>query len=420
MSQADESLLRSPPPALRVNIPSPSVENRPSPRSAPVRGGNVSNTGYHAGGIGVGRSGGRTAPYSGPRMPNEALAAEQQRYKSLFTNAPAELPGVTVVPAGGGGGGGMPEEDASVPSKALDGGRGGGSASRSHINRRRADAVKIDYHNSVRRRSSNTSFTHPVGHPSSLDALLQSQSRPDTLDGWGDGQAEAVAAAARGSSRSRARAGGNVSVVASAAANAADGQEEPFRWIPGANSDRAPVFLSPNGRNRNRDGITEASPGGGSRADASGSARPASSYQEEALLNRLARPRRTAATAASSSRPHGAGTGTGGWAHPPSSSPASSSSSYSELPRQLAVPGSLVDEAAVTGLSGSGVGPGAGPSRLERARREGGGGGRGGRSQARASGGVGGGAAELNNLHPAWRPKGLRRRQRAVSVVQRG
>ncbi|CAN0199806.1 unnamed protein product, partial [Hapterophycus canaliculatus] len=35
-------------------------------------------------------------------------------------------------------------------------------------------------------------------------------------------------------------------------------------------------------------------------------------------------------------------------------------------------------------------------------------------------GGRRGDVADLNNLHPAWRPKGLTRRQRATSVIQRG
>lgn len=352
-------------------------------------------------------------------MPNQALAAEHQRYKSLFTDAPAELPGVTVVPAGRSG---APAGDESARQQnknpSATPGEDEGSTSRSDSRRRRRpEAVRIDYHNSVRRRSSNTSFTHPVGHTGSLETLLRSQSRPDSLEGWEDGQAEtAGAAASRGPARERARASGKMSVVA--AATAADGQEEPFRWIPGAHSDRGPVFHSPTGKH-GKGGTADHSGAGGS------SGRPVSSRQVAASTNRLAQPRRTAtAAAASPNRPQGGST-TGGWAPPPSppssasASASPSASSFSELPRQLAVPGSLVDGAAATGLSSSGVGfAAAGQGRLERARR--GGGGRGGRPQAGGTGGgVGVGAIELNNLHPAWRPKGLRRRQRAVSVVER-
>ncbi len=422
-----------PPPALTVNVPSPAAENRPSTRTAPTGGGNT-NGGY-SGGYGIGRSGGRTVPYySGPRMPNQALAEEQQRYKSLFTNAPAELPGVTVVPAGSGGAAagddGAQQQNKSPSAAAL--GEDGGGAGRSNGRRRRPEAVKIDYHNSVRRRSSNTSFTHPVGHPGGLETLLRSQSRPDSLEGWEDGQTETAAGAAgsRGAARARARAGGKMSVVA--AATAADGQEEPFRWIPGAHADRGPVFHSPTGRHR-KAGATDPSSGGrvlASHADASGamgsSGRPGSYRQEASSMNRLAQPRRTATAAAANPSGAQGGSIAGGWAlpsSPPSSasaSPSASASSFSELPRQLAVPGSLVDEAAATGLASSGVGfAAAGQGRFERPRR--GGDGQGGRPQAGgAAGGVGGGALELNNLHPAWRPKGLRRRQRAMSVIERG
>lgn len=52
--------------------------------------------------------------------------------------------------------------------------------------------------------------------------------------------------------------------------------------------------------------------------------------------------------------------------------------------------------------------------RLRQGRR-----GEGGAKHAAGGGGGGrGGGTELNNLHPAWRPKALSRRQRAVSVVE--
>lgn len=54
--------------------------------------------------------------------------------------------------------------------------------------------------------------------------------------------------------------------------------------------------------------------------------------------------------------------------------------------------------------------------RLPQGRRGEGGGKPGGRGRKR----VGVGGTELISLHPAWRPKGLTRRQRAVSTIDRG
>ena len=449
----------SSPPALTISIPSPVAEKgAPPSRRTPT-------TGRSADG------GGRTTALLASRTPNQDLAAAGQRYKSLFTNAPAELPAVTVVPAGGGGGRGDDNGDGNPPEGGASahhrptttttttwatetgssnnnnnndhhqGARGSASPNMNQpAIRRRAQTAKIDYHNSVRRRSSNTTFTHPVGHPSGLDTLVQSQQkqqqpRPvESLEGWGDGQTGL--APGGGSGRTSAnKAGGKVSVVASAeGAGAGTEQEEPFRWIPGGagQANRTPVVHSH--RNNKRGGVL---------SPAAAKLAPSASADETAAgsATRLSQPKRMAA-AASSSRPRGGNTV--GWVgavldeprgHSSSaasfSPPPSAASSYAELPRQLAVPGSLlVGEEGSTGIVGGifggadgGAGTAAGHSRLQHANR--GFGGVGGRQQrgmgGRGGGGRGGrGPAEANNLHPAWRPKGLTRRQRAVSMVQRG
>ncbi|CAN0445203.1 unnamed protein product, partial [Ectocarpus sp. 12 AP-2014] len=187
---------------------SPGTERGPSRQATPTldgpAGGHGGMGGYKAG-VDVTNSvdnSGRTS-----RMAKEA---ENQRYKSLFTNAPAELPEVTVKPAGGGDNtnlqvGGTNARDRSISTSRATSREdmkvkaGGGSDSMAGPNQltnsRRVRTAKVDYHNSVRRKSSNTSFTHPVGHPGGLDALAPSQSRVESLKGWGDGQPVVVAAA---------------------------------------------------------------------------------------------------------------------------------------------------------------------------------------------------------------------------------
>ncbi|CBJ26550.1 expressed unknown protein [Ectocarpus siliculosus] len=176
-----------------------------------------------------------------------AKEAENQRYKSLFTNAPAELPEVTVMPAGGGDNnnlqvGGTNARDLSISTSRADsredmkvkagGGSDGMAGPNQPTNYRRAQTAKVDYHNSVRRKSSNTSFTHQVGHPGGLDALAPSQSRVESLKGWGEGQPVVVAAAGRGDPSGTRELARPVSVVGGSAATTGP-HEEPFRWIPG-------------------------------------------------------------------------------------------------------------------------------------------------------------------------------------------
>lgn len=428
-------------PALTINIPSPAAEKGPPSRRThtPTKEGSTDDGG--------GSGAERPAAFSSSRTSNQALGAEQQRYKSLFTNAPAELPGVTVVPAGGGGGdadadGSSPAGTASAQHRPTstwataadsEGARGTNHTVNQPTNRRRAQTARVDYHNSVRRRSSNTSFTHPVGHPSGLDSLVESQSRPDSLEGWEDGQPGTAmrAAGAPGSSRARAKAGARVSVVASAATTTGE-QEEPFRWIPGAQTNRTPVVHSH--RSNKKGTISPAKPSLAANGT-SGSGKSASLPGEAAgSTHRLAQPKRAAATT-NASRPLVGNTV--GWvgavldqprgSSSSPSSPPSGTASFFELPRQLAVPGNLlVAEDGATGVGGGiGSAGGAVPAgrnrRVQHAKRGGGGGGSGGRQQhGVAGGGRGSGGAESNNLHPAWRPKGLTRRQRAVSMVERG
>ncbi|CAM9894050.1 unnamed protein product, partial [Hapterophycus canaliculatus] len=200
-------------PALTVSIPSPSLERgSSSPQPSPTGRRNIggySSEAYEGGGD-IEKSGGM-GTFASRSMPKEtaAAAAEHQRYKSLFTTAPAELPAVTVVPAGGGddslpAGSADPQYRTADAAKAAAKGRGGvnvvgaGGSGGGDVGQpasyRRAQAVKMDYHNPVRRRSSDTSFTHPVGHPGGLSSTVQFRSHPDFLRGWGGGQAEAAAA----------------------------------------------------------------------------------------------------------------------------------------------------------------------------------------------------------------------------------
>lgn len=434
----------SPRPALTINIPYPTVEKESSPLQAHITTGGATvggNTVGYNGGISTGSTG-RTAASISSRTKNEATAAEHTRYKSLFTNAPSELPGVSVVPAGRGDGSAVAETASAQHSvtagkergNASAGGIGGGGGINPIISRR-AQTAKIDYHNSVRRRSSNTSFTHPVGHPDGLDALVSTQSRPDALEGWADEQT-GVAASAGASRRAIAKAGATV------AANV-NGEDEPYRWIPGAHTNRAPVVHSHtknNAANRfsGRRRLSSPTKSASAAHEAPGSATSSPSADATvASTNRLAQPRLMAA--ATPSRPRGSGdgrsdsgnrsgNGRGGWVGAVLDDPRVSSSSpsvaspYSELPRQLAVPGSLrvaeEGETVVGGLLGNGTdsGFGAAGPRLQVGTGSSGGG----KMPPGAGGGKMGGVGGLNNLHPAWRPKGLSRRQRAVSIIERG
>lgn len=341
-----------------------------------------------------------------------AKEAEHQRYKSLFTNAPAELPEVTVIPAGGDDNdnnlqvGGMNARDRSTSaSRAASregmkvkagSGSDGMAGPNQPTNNRRAQTAKVDYHNSVRRKSSNTSFTHPVGHPGGLDALVPSQSRVESLKGWGEGQPVVVAAAGRGDSSGTRGLARPVSVAGGSAATTG-AHEEHFRWIPGeAHKNKPPVVHS-----HSRKG----SPANPSvRAPTSNS----SAGETEVSANRLPQTRRTT----NSGRSRGSSGGSG--------SPAeyvldgNRGAASRKLPRQLAVPGSwvLTEAAGAGGAVGSNHGSG-----LHGIQGRTGGGAR---QPGGASGGRAGAVAETNNLHPAWRPKGLTRRQRAVSVVERG
>lgn len=432
-----------------MSIPSPPLEKGlSSPKTTFAGGKNTvgySTTAYEAS-VGIGNDG-RSAALTSRPTPNEAAvaaaaaAADHQRYKSLFTNAPAELPAVTVLPVGSGddnylAGSASPQHRTGNPAEALGKGRGavnttsgvgadtGGSGD---IDRppsymyRRAQTVKMDYHNTLRRKSSNTSFTHPVGHPSGLNATVQFRSHPDFLRGWGDGQAEGATGTGGSSNAAVRKRGGNVPVEAGATT---PGQEEPFRWIPGAHSDRRPVVHS-HGSNEGPDSSSvrgrTSTPTKAAAVvhGAPGPASSTSSVDAAATANRFAR-----TSAPTGGRPGGRGE----WVDPRASSLLSPSNSASRtaLPRQLAVPGSLLVAQQGAAVTGGGIGNAAGgmPSSADRHRLR--------HSMSAASGGGSrkpGGAdssgrrgegAERNNLHPAWRPKGLTRRQRATSVIQRG
>ncbi|CAM9851016.1 unnamed protein product [Scytosiphon promiscuus] len=410
----------STPPALTVSIPSPPLEKAPTlPQPTPTRG---------KGAVGLNSAGYDSV--LGPR--NGGRAASFQRYKSLFTNAPAELPAVTVLPAGGGDD--RPSAgSASPPHRTVNAGDPVGADVHQPASYRRAQTAKIDYHNPVRRKSSNTSFTHPVGHPGGLNAAVQFRSQPDSLRAWGDGQADAASAETSGSpdALSRKR---RVNTPVDGGRAATD-REEPFRWIPGAHGDRRPIVHSRwatksrksaniNENNVARDSSSTrgptATPAGAAVAahGAPGSASSASSGEAAATADRFAKGKATPSS--------GLTRGRGGWVDPRGSSLPSptNTASSSGLPRQLAVPGSLIVAEEGAGVTGGGFANTAGglPSSADRRRLR--------HSMSAASGGgrrQPGGAtsgarreAEVNNLHPAWRPKGLTRRQRATSVIRRG
>ncbi|CAB1115526.1 unnamed protein product [Ectocarpus sp. CCAP 1310/34] len=223
---------------------SPGTERGPSRQATPTLDGPAAGHGG-IGGYKVGFDGTNSVHNSG-RTSQMAKEADHQRYKSLFTNSPAELPEVTVMPAGGGDNnnlqvGGTNARDRSMSTSRaasredmkVKAGRGSdGMAGPNHpTNYRRAQTAKVDYHNSVRRKSSNTSFTHPVGHPGGLDALAPSQSRVESLRGWGEGQPVVVAVAGRGDSSGTRGLARPVSVSGRSAATTGP-HEEPFRWIP--------------------------------------------------------------------------------------------------------------------------------------------------------------------------------------------
>ncbi|CAM9121890.1 unnamed protein product, partial [Ectocarpus sp. 4 AP-2014] len=394
---------------LAFSTTSPGTERGPSRQATPTldgpAGGHDGMGGYKAG-FDVTNS----VKNSG-RSSRMAKEAENQRYKSLFTNAPAELPEVTVMPAGGGDNnnlqeGGTSDRDRSIStSRAASredmkvkagGGSDGMAGSNQPTNYRRAQTAKVDYHNSVRRKSSNTSFTHPVGHPGGLDALAPSQSRVESLQGWGEGQTVDVAAAGRGDSSETRGLARPVSVAGGPAAITGP-LEEPFRWIPGeAHKSKPPVvhFHSRKG--------SPANPS--ARVPTSNS----SAGETKAPATKLPQPRRTT----NSARSRGSAGSNG--------SPTeyvlddNRGTASGKLPRQLAVPGSWVLTEAAGAGGAVGSNHRAGLHGLQGRR------GGGSRQPGGASGRRTGAVTETNNLHPAWRPKGLTRRQRALSVVERG
>lgn len=316
-------------------------------------------------------------------MPDSGLRgmtrlADTERYKSLFTNAPVELPEVTVVPASGSSeniGSRQGETDAVVGGLGDEG---------SPLRRRpRAQTAKVNYHNAVRRKSSNTLFTHPIGHPSGLNIHVQSHS--ELLGRWGEGGGNGDF------SQAATVVGGNANGVKSAAvittANTAD--EELFRWIPGAQN-TGPIVHSTSIAAAVRQGTSSsynkvASTGAGS------------SNLQLAQFRRMAAAKRS---------PNDV---TNGWVGAVYDSSCADSFGLSN---KLAVLGGFQGEqVGVEGDGTSGIGS---AERLHKMRRE-----RRGSRQAGARGAVAR-AAELNNLHPPWRPKGLASRQRAMSTVERG
>lgn len=404
-----------------VTLPSPATEARLSPSKRPSNQGDGSEhfraraaTAGHdsSWGLSSGGGGGNDGSSGGISRTDD-----RQRFKSLLTNAPAPLPevkdgiatkknGIRVSPdfggmenesasAGSAGSAGLTgSHGVSAPQSLRQGLRGEGSDSRvdSPTPYRRAMTAKVNYHNTLMRRSLNTTFTHPVGHSDSLvDALF---SRSDPLEGWGE-EKETSFQQPRSAVVAAQKARENI---------ANRGATEQGRWVPGAQSK----------------GAVEVEGSSNTHSMAAGHPQQTTcspAQRKDKLDERDAPTKQQLASEISlaSNITHRDGTGgsgnggrSNGWGKRSLHKTSSKTPVDTEFSRQLAVAGGLQGQAGghggVHGFMGQAI-----PRLQGRTNRHVAGRG--------ADSGVDG-AESNNNLHPAWRPKGLTRRQRAVSVVE--
>lgn len=356
-----------------------------------------------------------------------ARVSSNERYKSLFTNAPAELPEVSVVPVSdscrnpSGGevgatsnansdGPGSPVRTQATPErlplsppnaawvKVVDEGdantTGGDDTNQTYASpRRRAQTVKVDYHNTVQRKSGDTSFVHPVGHPNGISDLVQ-HSQSELLEGW---KQDAKAVGERGMRGSVVTVARGRADVAAKVGSKATARNSGDNHGPMQSTRTRPLAVADG--NAAQSGAWSLEKGG------------VRSLSEETSSKRLSRSRRGTAASAQSSGD------TGGWAGIVYDKERSSSASTIGLPRQLSFGTGLEARIGREGkrdFGGNSVGAD-GAGLFEHSRRIAGGNTPGvGRSWGRNMQ-----SREANNLHPAWHPKGLTRRQRAVSTLER-
>ena len=348
---------------------------------------------------------------------------------------------------GGSGGGGSGSGSGSGVGNGVNNNVSGVGGLKSSP-RRLADTAKIDYHNTVRKTSIVGGLPNPVGHPSALDSLMQQSSWADSLDrssGGGGGERKEGTRIAASTVRAPPTTAMTITAPAMSATAAGTRTGEQGGWqgrvLGGKKRGRSldtttttagPIIEKARGRN--------SAPGKSAGATATSASTSATkTLPPKPTFTSHQHHSRTAMTGStvSSSRPSGGRVWLGA-AHEVFREPPIA---ISGLPKQLAVPGGFLfgDErgeyygagSSTKGGNSSGgsvFGP-AGRRQLHQSRRRGGGGGggRGGASSSRylaTGGGIGaaaGGAAavaDLNNLHPAWRPKGIIRRQNAVSKVE--
>lgn len=334
---------------------------------------------------------------------------DRKRLKSLFTNAPAELPEVTVVPAGKYSG----ERDTSGNDTGSAGSTSAVGPNRTSAPftravprtdhrgeydatsrpvysppHRRALVAKVDYHNTMRRGSSNTTFTRPVGDASgSNDAV---GGRLDPFEGWEEEKGlsfpqPAAAAAQRAVART---------------VNPRGETRQP-RGVPGAQIRGPGVMTKSSSASSGSSPCRRRTPRPTRQRRGVSDERASPTIQQRMSSSRQS----TENTHCDSAGNYGTDTDSdNGWMKGPEHQ-----LSTSGFPKQLAVSGGLHDVAGAS-QSRRFIGVGVGGVR----RRSG--------SRGRNAGIQGVEASEpkfKNNLHPAWKPKGLIRRQRAVAMIER-
>lgn len=364
------------PPAVTISVPSPLAEAGPTSPSQPSVEGGSADLRAPAASVAAGRH----RPHNLPRNNTPAGLVDPTPMPSGRTGRPRvvspgdEHDGLSL---GSNTEGGSP---VSTQASAGNRARGRGANGSDHPSPlRRAITPKVDYHNAVRRGSRGDTFSNGVGDPEALkDFVVVRRNAPQ----GGTDPRHAVPPHVSATPKQMTRA-------------VSPRQAKASEWIfPGIDSDLGGASSSSAG----------ALPGRANIASRRGPAATQVVYHG----------------GTSTPWPGGGGSGQAGGILGASVNARSgtgslhdgvSSSQHRQMMEPRGVTAGLPRQLALAGALGHNQGVGFPLG--ERGRQ----------GDLRGHSGAGGseapGRAELNNLHPAWKPKSLRRRQSVVSVVER-